>query len=169
MAQEADTVVVVTDANVIINLFHIGQLPLFGALHPYRFRVPAEVVAEILDPTQQAAVTACIEAGHLEEVVVDTVDALSLFADLRDVMGRGEAACLALAKTGGFHIASDEKKRFRRRAIELIGESRILRTESLLLEAIRRKQISVQDADGYKAILAANSYALSFNSFADLL
>jgi hypothetical protein len=57
MAQEADTVVVVTDANVIINLFHIGQLPLFGALHPYRFRVPAEVVAEILDPTQQAAVT----------------------------------------------------------------------------------------------------------------
>jgi hypothetical protein len=60
MAQEADTVVVVTDANVIINLFHIEQLPLFGALPPYRFRVPAEVVAEILDPTQQAAVTACI-------------------------------------------------------------------------------------------------------------
>jgi Aspartyl/Asparaginyl beta-hydroxylase len=24
------------------NLFHIGQLPLFGALHPYRFRVPVE-------------------------------------------------------------------------------------------------------------------------------
>src|ERR1700722_18014755 len=118
MAQQADTVVVVTDANVIINLFHIGQLPLFGALPPYRFRVPAEVVAEILHPTQQAAVTACIEAGHLEEVVVDTVDALSLFADLRDVMGRGEAACLALAMTRGLHIASDEKKRFRRRAID---------------------------------------------------
>ena len=143
MAQEADTVVVVTDANVIINLFHIGQLTLFSALPPYRFRVPAEVVAVILAPPQQAAVTACIEAGHLEEIVVDTMDALSLFADLRDVMGRGEAACLALAKTGGFRIASDEKKRFRRRAIELIGESRILRTEMLLLEAIRRKQISV--------------------------
>jgi hypothetical protein len=39
----------------------------------------------------------------------------------------------------------------------------------LLLEAIRRKKINVQDADGYKAILAANSYTLSFNSFADLL
>jgi predicted nucleic acid-binding protein len=112
MAQQADTVVVVTDANVIINLFHIGQLPLFGALPPYRFRVPAEVVAEILDPTQQAAVTACIEAGHLEEVVVDTVDALSLFADLRDVMGRGEAACLALAKTGGFILHRMRKSGF---------------------------------------------------------
>lgn len=169
MAPETETIVVITDANVIINLFHIGQLNLFGALSPYRFQVPAEVVAEILEPEQQAAVTAAIGAGHLEEVVINTIDALSLFAELRDFMGRGEAACLALATTGGFCIASDEKKRFRRRATELIGEARILRTELLLLEAIRRKYITIQDADGYKAILAANSYSLPFNSFADLL
>jgi hypothetical protein len=49
-------------------------------------------------------------------------------AELRDMMGRGEAACLALVATGGFHIVSDEKKRFKRKAIELIGEARILRT-----------------------------------------
>lgn len=53
--------------------------------------------------------------------------------------------------------------------MELIGEARMLRTEILLLEAIRRDQITIEDADHFKDILAANNYALPFNSFADLL
>ena len=169
MAAESETIVVITDANVAINLFHIGQLTLFGLLRPYRFRIPSEVLAEIIDPAQKAAVTACIEAGDIVEIAVNDMASLSLFADLRDVMGRGEAACLALATTGGFYIASDEKKRFRRRAIELIGEARILRTEHLLIEAIRRNYITVEDADRYKDMLATNSYALPFVSFAEVL
>lgn len=94
MAQEP-TIIVITDANIIINLFHIGQLSLFGSLPPYRFRVPSDVVVEILDPAQQIAVRNCIEAGLLEEIVVDTMVALPLFAESRSIMGRGEAACLA--------------------------------------------------------------------------
>jgi predicted nucleic acid-binding protein len=169
MVNEAATVVVITDANVLINLFHIGQLKLLGALPPYQFRIPSDVLAEILDPAQHAAVRTCLEAGHLQEIVVDTMVSLALFAELRDVMGRGEAACLALAATTGSHIASDEKKRFRRRAVELIGEARILRTEQLIVEAIRRNHMSVQQADMHKATLAANSYAMSFKSFGDIL
>lgn len=169
MVDEPTTVVVITDANVLINLFHIGQLPLLGALPPFRFRIPNEVLAEILDPTQQSAVRTCLDAGHADEIVVDTIASLALFAELRDMMGRGEAACLALAATTGSHIASDEKKRFRRKAIELIGETRILRTEHLIVEAIRRNHMTVQDADAYKATLSANNYALPFASFADLL
>lgn len=169
MVDDAATVVVITDANVLINLFHIGQLPLLGALPPYRFRIPSEVLAEILDPDQQAAVRTCLDAGHAEEIVVDTMASLALFAELRDVMGRGEAACLALAATTGSHIASDEKKRFRRRAIELIGEARILRTEQIIVEAIRRNQMTVKEADAHKGTLAAKSYALPFTTFAELL
>ena len=105
------------------------------------------MVVEILDRAQQIAVRNCIEAGLLEEIVVDTLAALPLFAELRGTVGQGEAACLALTATGGFHIASDEKKRFRRKAIELIGEARILRTEFLLLEAIRRDRITIQAAE----------------------
>ena len=84
-------------------------------------------------------------------------------------MGRGEAACLSLAVTMNCHIASDEKKRFRRRAVELIGEARILRTESILLVAIRQGRISVSEADGFKATLEANRYSMPFRSFSDLL
>jgi len=161
--------VVVTDANVLINLIRIGQLPLLGQLDGYRFLVPAEVVNEITEPDQREALSWALTEGHLEQLVVDTMESLQLFAELRDVMGMGEAACLALAATRGCHIASDEKKRFRRRAMELIGEQRIVRTEGILLTAIRQERISVAEADGFKAVLAANRYAMSFGSFSELL
>ena len=169
MATDRPTVVVITDANVLINLLRIGQLRLLGALDPYQFVVPEEVLGEIIDPAQRDETDSAISRGDFGRVVVDTLEALALFAELRDVMGAGEAACLALAATMGCHIASDEKKRFRRRAIELIGEDRILRTESILLEAIRQGRIAVSDADGFKAVLEANRYSLPFGSFADLL
>ena len=41
--------VVITDANILINLIHIGQLPLLGSLVEFDFVVPDEVVAEILN------------------------------------------------------------------------------------------------------------------------
>jgi predicted nucleic acid-binding protein len=168
MPTNAETVVV-TDANVLINLIRIGQLPLLGQLDGYRFLVPAEVVNEITEPDQREALSWALTEGHLEQVVVDTMESLQLFAELRDVMGMGEAACLALAATRGCHIASDEKKRLRRRAVELIGEQRIVRTEGILLTAIRQGRISVAEADGFKAVLAASRYAMSFGSFSELL
>lgn len=161
--------VVVTDANVLINLIHIGQLSLLSALEPYQFRVPPEVVDEITEPDQRAAVDGALANDIITTTVVDTFAALELFGALRDVMGRGEAACLALAATGGFYIASDEKKRFRKRAIELVGEGRILRTETLLLEAIRRDRISLEQADQYKRVLETKRYMMPFASFAELL
>jgi predicted nucleic acid-binding protein len=169
MATKAETVVVITDANVLINLLRIGQVRLLGRLDGYRFMVPEEVMEEITNPWQREALASAVAAGHLGQVLVDKMESVALYAELRDVMGRGEAACLALAATTGCHIASDEKKRFRRHAIELIGEARILRTESILVEAIRRGHISVAEADGFKAVLEANRFSMSFESFSDLL
>ena len=162
-------IVIVTDANVLINLTHIEQLPLLAKLDSYEFRVPREVLAEIEHSEQRVAVTAALQSGYLQEIVIDKIGALELFGSLRDIMGQGEASCLALAATEGFHIASDEKKRFRRRAVELIGEERIHRTESLLLDAIRCNQISVDQADRCKLILDSKRYVMGFTSFGDIL
>ena len=52
-------------------------------------------------------------------------------------------------------------------AIELIGEARILRTEDLLVEAIRCGRLNVAQADECKLVLAANRYAMPFASFAE--
>lgn len=169
MPAAAETTVVVTDANVLINFLHIGEVPLLGELPGYRFQLPTEVLNELTDGDQHAQIEAAIATRQLALMVIEAMDALTLFANLRDLMGRGEAACLALAATTGCHLASDEKKRFRRKAIELIGEGRIVRTEDLLLAAIRCGRRTVAQADEYKAVLAANRYAMPFATFADLL
>jgi len=169
MSAPAVTTVVITDTNVLINFLHIGQLALLGELPAYRFQLPAEVLQELTDPGQRVAVDNAIAAGQLDLLVIDALDALALYGDLRDLMGRGEAACLALAATTGCYLASDEKKRFRRKAIELIGEARILGTEDLLLEAIRCDRITVAQADGYKVVLAENRYKMPFASLAERL
>ncbi len=169
MPATAATTVVITDANVLINFVHIGQVALLGELPAYRFQLPTEVLNELTDGDQRAQIEAAIAAHQLDMMVIEALDALTLFGDLRDLMGRGEAACLAVAATTGCHLASDEKRRFRRKAIELIGEARIVRTEDLLLEAIRCGKRTVAQADEYKVVLAANRYAMPFSSFADLL
>jgi predicted nucleic acid-binding protein len=121
MSARAVTTVVITDTNVLINFLHIGRLALLGELPAFRFQLPAEVLQELTDPGQRAALDGAIAAGQIDLKIIDALDALALFGELRDLMGRGEAACLALAATTGCHLASDEKKRFRRKAIELIG------------------------------------------------
>ena len=165
----AATTVVITDANVLINFMHIGQVALLGDLPTYRFQLPAEVLRELIDDDQRAQIEAAIAAHQLNLMVIEALDTLALFGELRDLMGRGEAACLAVAATTNCHLASDEKKRFRRKAIELIGEARIVRTEDLLVNAIRCGKRTVAQADEYKRILAANRYAMPFSSFADRL
>ena len=160
--------VVVTDANVLINFCHIGQLPLLGALTPYRFVVPVEVINEITEPAQRADVASALAQGVLAEIVIDSIEALALFGTLHDLMGRGEAACLALAVTEGWMIASDEKRRFRREAVERIGAARIADTASLLRHAISIERVSVAEADGFKAILETRRFVMPFASFGDL-
>jgi predicted nucleic acid-binding protein len=169
MPATAPTTVVITDTNVLINFVHIGQVALLAELPAYRCQLPAEVLNELTDSDQHTQIEAAIAAHQLDLMVIEALDALTLFGDLRDLMGRGEAACLAVAATTGCHLASDEKRRFRRKAIELIGEARIVRTEDLLLEAIRCGKRTVAQADEYKVVLAANRYAMPFSSFADLL
>ena len=71
MATTAETIVVITDANVLINFLQIGQLELLGKLDAHRFLVPEEVMEEITDPAQREALAAAIAAGYLEQVVVD--------------------------------------------------------------------------------------------------
>lgn len=170
-ASEHSTVIVITDANVLINFFHIEQLSLFGRFAKYRFLVPMEVIAEVEEPSQAAALAAALEAGHLGRLIIDEPMALALFSELRALMGRGEAACLAAAATATSKhlIASDEKRRFKRKTIELLGEDCLLRTEDLIACAVREGAITVAEADGFKAILAGNRYAMAFASFADVV
>ncbi len=63
------TSVVVTDANIIINLLHVNRIDLLGQLRPYSFVVPEEVIVEIRDPGQSAALQEALNHGLLVEVM----------------------------------------------------------------------------------------------------
>jgi hypothetical protein len=98
------TVVVVTDANVLINLADIGKLSLLGALGCFDFRVPTEVLAEISEPERRAAVDAALEAVFPEhrddiEEFVGECDSRSPISFRRSLMNpvteRGDQSKLA--------------------------------------------------------------------------
>lgn len=161
--------VVVTDANILINFFHIQRLALLGELPPMRFLVPAEVINEITHVDQQVAVSNALRQGELISATLTELPATQRYAALRKVMGRGEAACLALASTTGACVASDERKRFRREAIKLLGQDRIVTTQSILLHAIKLSRLTVADADVALQRLARNKFRMSIRSFAELL
>lgn len=161
--------VVLTDANIVINLLHIRRLGILGKLPGYEFVVPDEVVREVMDPGQRDVLQATIDAGALRAITIDDVATLKVFADLSLIMGAGEAACLSLAQTRGWLIASDEKRVFRREALSRLGPGRIINTPGILLLAIRAGVLSIDEADRMKAELERHRFRMPFGSFRELL
>lgn len=169
MAESERKIVVITDTNILINLSRIGQITLLAQLPGFRFGVTSEVLDEVIDQAQRTELDKMFDSNSLDRVQINDLSALELFAELRETMGRGEASCLAHATSSGCHLASDEKEVFRRKALELIGQKRLLRTEDLILTAIRCDLMTVEEADQHKATLAANRYAMGFASFGELI
>jgi predicted nucleic acid-binding protein len=161
--------VVVTDTNILINLLHIGRLDLLGQLPPYSFVVPEEVVKEVRDPQQAQALRTAMSSGLLSEVQLADPAELKVYADLIQILGSGEAACLSLAQCRHWLIASDEKKKFRRETLARLGAGRLLNTPGILSLAISGGIITVEDADRAKAVLEQHRFIMSFTSFRDVL
>lgn len=161
--------IVVTDANVLINLMHVSRLDLCGRLPGYRFKVPGHVLAEVTRPEQRAALEAALEAGSLEEASLTAMEGLVTYAELTERMGKGEAACIAIASIEGWSIASDEKGRFRREAIARIGAERLLGTAEIFILAIQSGLLTVDQADHDKESLEQHRFKMAFPSFRKVL
>jgi predicted nucleic acid-binding protein len=152
-----------------MNLFHIDRLALLGQLTGFEFVVPPEVIQEISQARQAAVVATALSQGFFKQEALVEIPALSLYAELVATLGKGEAACLSLAVTKGWMIASDEKKKFRREVLARIGADRLLNTPGLLLLAIRLGVLSVAEADAALQVLASHRFKVKFKSFRDLL
>jgi predicted nucleic acid-binding protein len=163
------TTTVVTDANLLINMIHVGRLLLLGQLPNHRFVIPDAVVAEVTVEDQRAQLTAAVASGALSLCPLTDLSGLGLFAQFRTIMGAGEAACLALAELNGWHVASDERRRFRRELLARLGEDRLLTTPSIYVLAIRAGLLSVAEADADKDLLASRRFVMRFGSFSELL
>ncbi len=126
------------------------------------------VAEEITDAQHALALQTAFDEGHLRGESLTEPDALALFAELVQVMGRGEAASLALAWCKHWYLACDEKRVFRRKAVELLGEERLLTTPGIIVLCIRQGLIAVDHADQMKAILETKRFKMTFRSFRDV-
>jgi predicted nucleic acid-binding protein len=169
VAESEPTRVVVTDANVLINLIHVGRLRLLGALPGYVFVVTPEVVAEVAVPEQSRVLAGEIADQHIGVQPFSGTAELTIFAELVRTVGRGEASCLSTAEVRGWYVASDERGKFLRLAEERLGARRILNTVGIFVLAIRTGLITVDDADRDKLVLEAHRFKMRFSSFRDLL
>jgi predicted nucleic acid-binding protein len=157
------------DANVLINLAQVNRLDLLGALPDLEFWSPREALCEVLSEPQKTRVAECLQRGYLREMLLTEMEDLAVFVDLRQIMGMGEAACIALAVRRGALVASDEKRAFRREAEARLGPGRILNTSGLLLLGIRRGILTVGEADEMKEALERLRFRMTFESFRELL
>jgi predicted nucleic acid-binding protein len=161
--------VVVTDANVLINLMHVSRLGLLGKIPNHEFVVPEHVREEVAIPEQRAALDAAISEGWLKLEAINDLGALTVFTELTASMGRGEAACIAIAAKEGWFIASDEKRRFLREAEARVGAGRVITTVSVFVLAIKAGLLTVEDADADKVTLESKRFNVSFTSFRELV
>jgi predicted nucleic acid-binding protein len=161
--------IVVTDANVLINLMHVSRLGLLARLPNHEFVVPEHVREEITIPGQRMTLDAAITAGWLKLEVIDDLEALTLFTELTDYLGRGEAACVAIAAKKGWRIASDEKKRFLREVTARVGVGHVLTTVDVFVLAIQAGLLSIEEADADKVTLESKRFKVSFGSYRELV
>ncbi len=159
--------ILLTDANILINFLHLGQIDLLACLPGLRCVVPDHVVNEVRDPGQAETLRGALARGILDSVVIDDPAAIELYADLHRIMGEGEAACLALASSRGWWIASDERRRFRREVEARIGLKRLVTTPGLIVYAIRAGLVTVDVADEWKSLLESKRFKMAFQSFKD--
>ena len=161
--------IVVTDANVLINLMHVSRLDLLAKIPNYKFVVPEHVREEITIPEQRTALDAAVTAGWLKVEVIDDLEAITVFTELIAHIGRGEAACIAIAAQRGWLIASDEKKRFLREVTERVGGAHVLTTADVFVLAIKAGLLTIEEADAHKVTLEGKRFKVPFASYRDLV
>lgn len=135
------------DACFLINFLAVDRMDLLESLVSYRFQCVLEVSREVVRPVQAERLDRAIRAGILDLVEIVDLAEIALVTDLlHEQLGRGESACLALAESRGWVLASDERGRFRRLATERIGEGRLVTTRDALEQAV-----AVGSLDGSEA------------------
>ena len=127
------------------------------------------MLAEIVLSDQKQQVDGAVAVGILRIEELSSPDSIALFAELRHLMGAGEASSLALAVHRGWAVASDEKRAFRREALARLGPGRILTTPGLYMVAIRAGLLSVAQADADKKRLEVRKFKMGFSSYGDLI
>lgn len=160
---------VATDTCIVINQLRVGRIDVLGALPGFVFHVPAEVIAEIEDPDQKQAMQEAIDRGWIRGTKLEDPAELQTFARANAQLGRGESACIALAEKRGWVLATDDSKGAKWKKVIAAPGIQLLNTPGIILLAIRKGVLTIQQADEVKDALEKNKFKMGFNSFGELV
>ncbi len=160
--------VVLLDACLLINLFYAERSDLLAELTGYDFRVTSLVIDEIRDPKQKADLETLLEKGTLRFEPVTHREVILETEKLAKILGRGEASCLALAWKTGWAVGTDDGKA-RRLNEKAIRPAELLTTPGLILKAIRKGFLTVEEADDIKERLEGKRFIMAFGSFREFV
>ena len=125
---------------------------------------------EITKEDQLKQVEEAIKYGCISVEVITDPEEIQKYAELNKVLGKGEAACLAMAKHRNWLVSCDKKNRvFIREAASRLGRDRIITTSDLVVRAIEASVISVNETDRWISVWARNRFVVKINSFRELL
>lgn len=158
----------ICDACVLINLSLINELRLLGAFQDFRFFVPQAVLDELLHESHRKEVRQALDKEWLRKATLDSEKEDALVQELRPLYGAGESACLAIAQARQWHVVTDESGALAAEIGRRVGSGRQIGTVAILVEAVRRKLLSVNQADAYKAKLEVHKFKIKIRSFADI-
>lgn len=159
---------IVLDTSVLINYAHVDRLDLVAGCYA-EARVVEQVQTELQRENQREALDRALDAGIVTPCSVtdpnDIAEAFRIVYEER--RGRGESFSFVYARAHGCILAIDDKRAvnlFLRKHPALVTAT----SKDLMIRAIARKLITVQDADGIKVAWEQECrYKLLFGSFQD--
>lgn len=161
---------VIADTNVVGHLVLTDLVHFLPHLTDHEFVVPDAVAAEIGQREPRSSADTAINGTILRSVRLEDVAAMADRSELGRQMGSAEATCLALATLHPtWLLASDERRLFRRMAIERLGEHRIVTTPRIIRWLVEAGALSIEAADDAKAKLETRGFRMAFGSFRDVV
>jgi predicted nucleic acid-binding protein len=161
---------IILDASVLINYIHVHRLDLIAGCWA-EVRVIEQVQQELQYADQKAVFEEAIRSGLLKLCAIDEPELLdeALRVNQIERRGKGESYSFVYAKANGIALAIDDQKA---RALFATKSSSLLMLTSkdLMVFAIRRGLITVEEADAIKEVWSLKCrYRLKISSFAELL
>jgi len=153
-------ILVVADTSFLLNFLVIDRMDVLAGLQALAFRVPNHVVLEVEYADEKERLHAALAAGTLSEIEITDLSEVGLYVHLRAFLGDGESACLAVAATRRWAIATDEKGRLRREIFERLGEDYLLDTPGALIAALRAGVLTVPQAETIRQELARHRFIM---------
>jgi len=153
-------ILMVADTSFLLNFLVIDRMDVLAGLQALAFRAPNHVVLEVRYPEEKERLHVALAAGTLSEIEITDLSEIALYVHLRTFLGDGESACLAVAATRQWAIATDEKGRLQREIFERLGEDYLLDTPGALIAALRAGVLTVPQAETIREELARHRFIM---------